>query len=378
MTIEEIFDQLLSQKLNLRKLCKGDCDGSNQKCDICKATANRKELEEKLKEKLSILPSEDEEKKPSTFLTGSYARRTMIRPPKDVDFFIVLNSGRYKDDELDELIKPRALLKKLEEALTEICESGGLEVEPQRHSVTVRYDDEFSIDVIPAFQTDDGEDYLIPDVELGENGEYITSNPKKHQEYIDQVNENTKDGDVKRFKRIVRIIKSIKRDLFNEGEMELRSFHLELLAAKILEETKISSCSRGLSKFLTKVPDEIVKLGFPDPANEENLIDDYFMEKDDEAREAIKEQLAKLGEIAKQALVYEREGEVEKAIQAWAKTIPALAELAEESEGARKIAEKLDSGSVHKGSSSLNLNLGNDETSTSGQRKIASSPSWRA
>jgi len=71
MSVEKVFDQLLTQKLNLRKLCEGECDGSNQKCDYCKTAAARKELEEKLKEKLSVLPSEDEKKKPSTFLTGS-------------------------------------------------------------------------------------------------------------------------------------------------------------------------------------------------------------------------------------------------------------------------------------------------------------------
>jgi len=320
MTVEEFFDDFLASEVNLNKICEGECTGLEPNCDICLVTSKYKELVEELKSELKVLPTEDEENQPSYFLTGSYRRHTMIRPPKDVDLFIVLDSGEYQDSELNDLITPKALIGKLKKALEKIFEDDSkVTVEEQRHSVTVVYNENFSIDVIPAFETDDGKDYKIPDIETGQNGRYITSNPKVHYEYINDVNDSTSVNGKKRFKKIARLLKFIKRKKFNEEPPKIRSFHFELLAAKILENGKINSYSEGINTFLSNAASYFDEASIIDPANSENKIDDYIEDYTEETKNAIKDEIQALAEISHKAKGYESSGDDDNAIAEWKK-----------------------------------------------------------
>ena len=320
MTVEEFFDEFLASEVNLTKICDGECTGSNSDCDICLVTSAYKDLVESLKKELKILPTEDEENKPSYFLTGSYRRHTMIRPPKDVDLFLVLDSGEYKDDDLDELITPSALIQKLKSTLEKIFEDDAdIKIEEQRHSVTVIYSETFSIDVIPAFETNDEKAYMIPDVEDGDEGTYIVSNPKIHFEYINDINEKTAVNSKKRFKRVARLIKFVKRKKFNVKPTKVRSFHFELLAAKVLGGDKINSYAEGLNNFFSVASNYFDEPTIDDPANEENMVDDYIDDLSPEAKESIKNELNKLGGISSTAMQLEAEGNDDAAIKEWNK-----------------------------------------------------------
>lgn len=316
MRVEDFFDDFLSDEINLKKLC-DECDGSNANCDICKVTSRYKKLIGDLKENLRILPTEDEESMPSYFLTGSYRRHTMIRPPKDIDLFVVLDSGEYQDSELDDLITPSKLLKKVEDVLSQIFEGEDVEIKQQRHSVTVIYSDGFSIDVIPAFQSDDEKDYKIPDVEERKEERYIVSNPKVHYEKINEINDSTATNGKKRFKKVVRLLKFIKRKKFNTGKAKIRSFHFELLAAEILGDQKINSFSEALNTFLSEAPDYFDKSSLVDPANPSNKIDDYIDDFDQETKDSIKDELGSLYGIAQEAATLEEDGEDDKAVEQW-------------------------------------------------------------
>lgn len=320
MTVEEFFDQFLTEEVNLQKDCNGECDGSNADCDICLVISKYKELVELLQKELKVLPTEDEENKPSYFLTGSYRRHTMIRPPKDVDLFIVLDSGEYQDSELNDLVTPKVLIAKLKGALENVfSDNDDIEIEEQRHSVTVVYNESFSIDVIPAFETNDGEAYKIPDIETGKNGRYITSNPKIHYEYINKINESTKVGGKKRFKRIARLLKFVKRKRFNSEPTKIRSFHFELLAAKIIGVAKINSYAEGIANFFSKAEEYFDKPSIEDPANKENMVDDYLDDLDSQAKESIKSELSNLSCISDKAIELENSGDDEGAINEWKK-----------------------------------------------------------
>jgi len=87
MTTEEFF-KALAHKLEL----------TQEESDRISKKHNW--LREKLREKL---PIEDD------FLTGSYARNTMIRPKDeekfDVDFFLAFNKHDYGESELADLLK---------------------------------------------------------------------------------------------------------------------------------------------------------------------------------------------------------------------------------------------------------------------------------
>ncbi len=320
MTTEEFFDNFLTTEVNLTKICEGECKGNQSGCDICLVTSKYKDLVEELKKELKILPSEDEENLPSHFLTGSYRRHTMIRPPKDVDLFIVLDSGEYLDIELHDLITPKALITRLKSALEKIFEdSKEVSVEEQRHSVTVVYNKKFSIDVIPAFETDDKKAYKIPDIENNQAEHYISSNPKIHYQYINDVNDTTSINGKKRFKKIARLLKFIKRKKFNSEPTKIRSFHFELLAAQILGSDKITSYSTGLNDFLSAASSYFDKSIITDPANKENKIDDYIDDLDSNTKDLIKSQLDSLAKITNHAIELEESGNETEAINEWKK-----------------------------------------------------------
>lgn len=320
MTVEEFFDDFLTSEVNLNKICEGECAGTEPGCDICLVTSKYKGLVKELQKELKMLPTEDEENKPSYFLTGSYRRHTMIRPPKDVDLFIVLDSGEYQDSELNDLITPKDLIAKLKTVLENIfADDDKIEVEEQRHSVTVIFSETFSIDVIPAFAIDDGKAYKIPDTETGQNGRYITSNPKVHFEYINRINEATSVNGKKRFKKVARLLKFVKRKKFNEEPIKIRSFHFELLAAKILGGGKINSYAEGINDFFSEAGNYFDEASIPDPANEDNMIDDYIDELDPQAKVLIKSETSELHKISNEAIKVENAGDDEAAINEWKK-----------------------------------------------------------
>lgn len=369
MSVEATFKKLLSQKLNLTSECDGEHDGETRGCDICRVSNAHQKLREKLEAKLKIKPNDGN---PSTFLTGSYIRHTMIRPPKDVDFFVVLDKGDYTDQNLGILIKPVKLLEKLEQTLSHIASELGGTMEPQEHSITVKYDDDFSIDVIPAFEADEGNDYLIPS---RSTDKYLVSNPKVHADIVSEHNEETADGDIKRFRKIVRILKSLKKDVFNEDPLKLKSFHMEMLAARIFEGETITSIASGLNTYFSEITKHLIEECCVDYANETNFVDDYFFEKDESIREAIILKLEEFAELAQAAIEHEEAGDEDEAIETWAKIFPSLAVFLEV-QAAEAIGQKIAAGHVYRGQSSQDLRVGDYEKSS--VRRVPASSSWRS
>ena len=130
MTTEEFFKELAGKL----EPTKSESDQISQKHNI---------LREKLREKLSV---EDD------FLTGSYARNTMIRPNGDdkfdVDFFLAFSKKDYGESELPDL------LDIVKNALEQIKNDDAdiEEIQEQKRSIGVVYNSNFQIDVVPAVQ----------------------------------------------------------------------------------------------------------------------------------------------------------------------------------------------------------------------------------
>lgn len=91
----------------------------------------------------------------STILIGSYGRETAIYPGKDVDVFIKLSDG--PND-------PEAVFQAVKKPLVE--EYGG-RVNEHRRSLLIKFDDDFSVDAVPAIPT--ASHWQIPEVD--ENGD---------------------------------------------------------------------------------------------------------------------------------------------------------------------------------------------------------------
>ena len=286
MTTEEFF-KALAHKLEL----------TQEESDRISKKHNW--LREKLREKL---PIEDD------FLTGSYARNTMIRPKDeekfDVDFFLAFNKHDYGESELADLLK--IVKTALEEIKSDDSDIEKID-DKQRRSIGVIYKDNFQIDVVPAIQIEKDKLYKIFDKRTQTA---VKSNPKLHSKNLIDANEAIISGSIKRLVPIVKILKSWKRVKCNY----IKSFHLELLVMETLKDTEITSFSAGIAKFFNNVN---LQSQLTDPANSENIIDTYLDE--DGTRNNLLSLIASEREIANKAMELEENGDDDGAVAEWKK-----------------------------------------------------------
>lgn len=288
MTTEEFFKELAS-KLELTKT------------ESDKISLQHNKLRDKLCEKLSV---EDD------FLTGSYARNTMIRPRDDrkfdVDFFLAFSQKDYGETELPDLLGiVKNTLEEIKNDDTDI-----VEIQEQKRSIGVIYKDNFQIDVIPAIQIEKDKKYKIFDKNTLQA---VESNPKLHGSNLTSANEVSESGGVKRLVPIVKLLKFWKR-----GKCDyLKSFHLEMLAVEILGGEEISSYSQGLTKFFANAEKNLQSAGMKDPANEDNIIDAYL--DDDGTRTELIGLINEENQIAEKAIELENEGKNDEAVKEWKK-----------------------------------------------------------
>lgn len=273
-------------------------------------TVSRLELTEGEIEKISIkhrslreglrakLPVKDD------FLTGSYARRTIIKPKRedkyDVDFFLVFETSTHLP----------SLVLELKRTLEDIGSNDDdvINVRSQNRSITIIYQDNFQIDVVPAFQNQNKRMYEIFDKR---SQIIILSNPKIHGERLTEANDTTASGSVKRLIPIIKLLKFWKRAQCDY----VKSFHLECLAVEVLKDDKIDSFSYGLSKFFAKAANHLIQGNLRDPANPQIVIDAYLDE--DGKRGDLIKLILKQKQITDEAFQLERDGKNEEAVNIW-------------------------------------------------------------
>jgi len=301
MTVEEYFKGVASKL----ELTKSEIDQVSQK---------HNKLRGKLRERLNV---EDD------FLTGSYARSTIIRPKGDekfdVDFFLVFDGEEYGELELPDLLQiVRNALDAIKADDEEISE-----IKEQKRSIAVIYDDGFQIDVVPAIEIEKHKKYKIFDKK---SQKAVNSNPKLHGENLTKANEDTSSSGVKRLIPTVKILKSWRREKCDY----MKSFHLELLVVEILKDEEIISFSSGIAKFFHNAGTLLNGVPLKDPANEENIIDAYLDE--DGTRQELLETIAKECGIVEKAIKQESDGDEDDAVKEWEKIFNP------ESEGAKNIS----------------------------------------
>ena len=289
MTIEEFFKNLLN-----------DLELKDSERD--RISKKHIELRENLRKKLDV---EDD------FLTGSYNRNTLIRPKDteekfDVDFFLAFNKDDYGESELADL------LKIVKDTLDEIKDDDEdiEEIRQQKRSIGVIYNDNFQIDVVPAIQVEKDKRYKIFDKS---SQQAIESNPKLHGQNLTTANEITESGSIKRLVPIVKLLKSWKRNKCDY----VKSFHLEMLAVEILGDEEISSFSQGVTKFFVNVEQRLREAGMKDPANEDNIIDEYL--DDNDKRDELLKLVVNEKDVAERAFEFEKNGKNDDAVNEWEK-----------------------------------------------------------
>lgn len=187
-----------------------------------------------------------------TFLTGSYARHTMIAPlgNADIDIFVVLDSSYYArfnstnggQAGLLDLVK--RTLRKTYTRTPEISRNG--------QAVTITFTD-FQVDVVPGFYRNGG-GYLIAN---SKTQQWVETDPKVHETLMSQQNSLHADDLVP----LVKMIKGWNREIGGA----FRSFYLELITVSILDGVTISSFPSGMRYFFDKGRDK-VKYTATDPA----------------------------------------------------------------------------------------------------------------
>src|SRR3989344_6854092 len=176
---------------------------------------------------------------PYSFLTGSYARSTMIAPLKeaDVDIFFVLDLQYFhhydgqNGGQAGLLDWVKRTLRKTYTETPDISRNG--------QAVTIRFTD-FVVDVVPGFNRQGG-GFLIPN---SVNQSWIETDPKKHVEIMTTANKAHNED-------LVPLVKMIKGWNKNNSK-HFSSFHLEVLALQILHGVTISNFPSGMRYYFDK------------------------------------------------------------------------------------------------------------------------------
>jgi hypothetical protein len=149
-------------------------------------------------------------------LTGSYARQTMIRPPSDIDLFVVLDYSKHGNDYYHAYNSEQSALQRFHSVLKDFYPNTPIRKDhPAIHLDFSTY----GFDVIPAFNRDGG-GYMIPNP-VGSG--WISTNPQKHAERTTAVNKETGGY----FVPLVKMLKAWNRSHYDQ----LTGFHLEMALA---------------------------------------------------------------------------------------------------------------------------------------------------
>jgi hypothetical protein len=239
------------------------------------------------------------------FLTGSYARSTMISPlsEADIDIFICLHSS-YFNAFNGPNGGPAGLLDRVKNSLRKTYTTTP-NMSRNGQAVTIRFSD-FVVDAVVGFKRkDDG--YLIAN---SVNNYWLETDPKKHVEIFSQANK-AHGGN------LVPLIKMIKGWNKSNGSF-FRSFHLEVLALEALRGVTITDFPSGMRFFFQKAQ-SLVRRKNLDPAGYGDDIGRYITQATvDEASRKFQSAF----NSAAAAEQYANRGQIPQSVEIWRHLIP--------------------------------------------------------
>lgn len=210
------------------------------------------------------------------FLSGSYRRRTAIRPLKDIDLVLVLDEVKHRALRAE---PPQKTLLLVRDALARAYPNAS---PPRLQARSVNIDfrgTDIGYDVVPAFRHDGG-GYLIPD---HERGSWIRTDPDRHREAC--IAANRAAGNM--LNALIKMAKAINA----RHHRPLRSFHLEVMAYSAFP-SRPGSYPGGLRQLFVHLSDRVLQ-SCPEPSG--------------------------LGPKIDQGMTSENRGELRRILQQWAK-----------------------------------------------------------
>lgn len=173
-----------------------------------------------------------------SYLSGSYARDTAIRPLDDVDIIFIIDPKHWKCPWYRTYPAPDSILDSFASAIRHRYPD--LSVVKQRRSVCLQLH-QLDIDVVPAIADKKHGDFIH--VADRDRDEWLRSSPKTHSAVGTEVNQR-RDGSLK---PLVKLLKHWNGSLPTTARV--KSFAIETIATRMFDKTNFSSLQDGLFKF---------------------------------------------------------------------------------------------------------------------------------
>jgi hypothetical protein len=201
-----------------------------------------------------------------SFLTGSYARSTMISPlsEADIDVFMVLDS-RFFQHYNGQNGGPAGLLDLAKRTLLKTY-TRTPDISRNGQAVTIRFDD-FVVDVVLGFHRTGGGYIMANSI----TNSWLQTDPKSHVTLMSDANKRHNG-------QLVPLVKMIKAWNKIHGSY-FRSFHLEVMALSILNNVAITDFPSGVRYYFDKAR-SLVRMQNPDPAGYGDDVGRYLTNRD--------------------------------------------------------------------------------------------------
>lgn len=159
----------------------------------------------------------------NSFLIGSWAKKTRVRPPRDVDIYFVLPPSVHARFETYQGNKQSALLQEVKGVLQKTYPATDMSGDGQ--VVLVRFNS-INVEVVPVFLLNSGR-YYVPHTHDG--GTYKEADPASEVQQIEAADVNNNYN----VRRIVQMMKAWQRNC----SVPLKSFYIELLVTDFVNQS---------------------------------------------------------------------------------------------------------------------------------------------
>ena len=232
-----------------------------------------------------------------SFATGSISNYTAIKEHADLDVMVVLHWTKHINGR-----KPSAVLADVQSHLSEFRTG-----RRNGQAVTLYYETWPNVDVVPVSKTTNSDGslshYSVPDMNTER---WVESRPRAHSAAL--TNANADFGD--QFKKIIKMLKYWNR----QHSTLMKSYHIEVLALKILGGRQFNSYSWDVYNFFKEAVDLTQTLLWHNGEN----VDDYLYLQHDKRQEILKRlTTARDKALDAWALTYGDRDEHKQAIEKW-------------------------------------------------------------
>lgn len=192
-----------------------------------------------------------------TFIVGSYAKNTSIRPPSDLDIFLVLPRSMYEKYNSFSYYYRNAQSELLQEVKTKIQKYyPNTTMKADGQVVIVPFASSFAVEIVPAFSKISiaGYSYGYTICNTSNGGSWKDVDPIGEKSAVTSSNSTTKGNTVK----LIKMIKCWKR----ECNVPLKSFCIEILCQNFLKNYQYHDNSSVYFDWIVRdFFDYLVKLG---------------------------------------------------------------------------------------------------------------------